>query len=288
LTLQGTDLASTEEKPVTREDLSLQPMFTVPRGGRVVGPSWSPHRPADDDLWPLHVEYAATRDPSLRAELAVAYDGVARGIARSFPPRREPLDDLVQVARLGLLQAIDRFDPAFELPFRAFARSTIAGELKRHLRDRTWRVHVPRSLQEDHLAVIRAVDELTGTNGRTPVVRDIAAYLGISDDRVIEAMDVGMSQRAMSLDHPVAPDSDITIDIGAEDRGFERVDRHDLLQRLLARLPQRERQVVQLHFFDGLTQDEIAGRLGVSQMCISRTLNRTLGRMRILARGEYE
>jgi RNA polymerase sigma-B factor len=224
----------------------------------------------------------------LRAELAVAYDGVARGIARSFPRRGEPLDDLLQVARLALLQAIDRFDPAFERPFGAFARATITGELKRHLRDRTWRVHVPRSLQEDHLAVIRAVDDLTSNHGRTPRVPEIAAYLRISDDRVLEAMDVGMSQRAMSLDQPIAPDSGITIDIGGEDRGYERVEGHDLLQRLLARLPEREREVVELHFFDGLTQSEIAGRLGVSQMCISRTLNRTLGRMRILARGGQE
>jgi RNA polymerase sigma-B factor len=230
------------------------------------------------------VEYAATRDPALRAELAVAYDGLARAVARSFPRRREPLDDLVQVARLALLQAVDRFDPAFERPFRAFARSTITGELKRHLRDRTWRVHVPRSLQEDHLAVIRAVDDLTHATGRTPVVAEIGAYLGISDDRVVEAMDVGMSQRAISLDLPTTPHSNITIDLGGEDRGYERVDGQDLLERLLARLPQREREVVQLRFFDGLTQSEIADRLGVSQMCISRTLNRTLGRMRILAR----
>ena len=235
----------------------------------------------NEELLALHRAYAARRDAATREQLVAAYDDFARALARDFHTRREAIEDLTQVARLGLLQAIDRFDPDLERPFVVFARATIVGELKRHVRDRTWSMRVPRSLQEHYLLVVRAADELTQELGRSPVINEVATRAGLSGDHVVEAMELGAAQRLASLDVPLA-DGKVP-EPGAEDPAFDAAEGRAFLNDILARLPEREQRILELRFVDGLTQTEIGARLGVSQMYVSRLLSRTLGRLRICA-----
>jgi RNA polymerase sigma-B factor len=235
-----------------------------------------------EELLALHRAYAAERHAAQRDRLAAAYDNLARALARDFHTRREILEDLTQVARLGLLQAIDRFDPARERPFVVFARATIVGELKRHVRDRTWSMRVPRSLQETYLRVVRAVDELTQELGRSPRIPEVADRSGLPQDLVIEAMDLGAAQRPASLDAPL-PDGRMP-ETGAEDPAFAAAEGRAFVSHILGELPEREQRVLELRFLEGLTQTEIGMRLGVSQMYVSRLLCRTLSRLRNCAR----
>jgi RNA polymerase sigma-B factor len=230
-----------------------------------------------EELLALHRAYA-DGDATIREQLVVAYDDFARALARDFHTRRESLEDLTQVARLGLLQAIDRFDPSLGRPFVVFARATITGELKRHVRDRTWSMRVPRSLQEHYLAVVRAVDELTQDLGRSPLIQEVAERTGLSGDHVIEAMELGSAQRLASLDAPL-PDGK-ALEPGIEDIAFEAAESRAFLANVLSRLPEREQRILELRFREGLTQTEIGTRLGVSQMHVSRLLSRTLTRLR--------
>jgi RNA polymerase sigma-B factor len=240
--------------------------------------------PLDELRRQLHQAYAATKDPALRGELMASYDGFARSLALKFR-HRESVDDLVQVARMGLLHAIDRFDPELGRPFPLFARITITGELKRHLRDRTWAMRVPRSLQEDYLVVMRAVDELTAEQSDSPSMEALAERCGMSVERVVEAMELRVSQRALSIDMPTgAGADDPVIELGQEDAGFTSLENRQLLATLLDRLPQRDRRIIELRFIEEMTQSEIAAEIGVSQMCVSRVLARTLGRLRLWAR----
>jgi len=232
----------------------------------------------------LHQAYAETGDAAIRAELMASYDGFARSLALKYR-HRESIDDLLQVARIGLLHAIDRFDPALGRPFPLFARITITGELKRHIRDKTWAMRIPRSLQEDYLNVMRAVDELTGEQAVSPSMEALAARCGMSVERVVEAMELRVTQRALSIDVPTgAGTEDPVIELGQDDVGFRQLENRQLLADLLARLPERDRRIVELRFIEELTQSEIAARVGVSQMCVSRVLARTLGRLRLWAR----
>jgi RNA polymerase sigma-B factor len=232
----------------------------------------------------LHQAYAATGDASVRGELMSSYDGFARSLARKFA-HREPLDDLVQVARIGLLHAIDRFDPALGRPFPLFARITITGELKRHIRDRSWAMRVPRSLQEDYLNVMRAVDELTAEHSESPSMEALAEHCGMSVERVVEAMDLRATQRVLSIDGPAGPGGDEPLfEVGDDDIGFEQLENRQFVAHLLGRLPERDRRILELRFIHEKTQSEIAAEIGVSQMCVSRVLARTLGRLRQWAR----
>jgi RNA polymerase sigma-B factor len=187
-------------------------------------------------------------------------------------------DDLEQVARIALIHAADRFDPSRNRPFVAFARATIIGELKRHLRDRSWLMQMPRSLHDAYLVVMGAVDELTQELGRSPRFNEVAARTGLTEDRVVEAMDVC---RPLSLDATVWAQG--CFEPGVEDDTSERLEDQVFLADLIAPLSEHQRRIVQLRFVDGLTQSEIAHRLGVSQMCISRTLAKVLRQMRAKA-----
>jgi RNA polymerase sigma-B factor len=249
-------------------------------------PRYSPSEPDPLDAvrQKLHQAYAATGDPAIREELVESYDAFARSLALKFR-HRESVDDLVQVARIGLLHAIDRFDPALGRPFPLFARITITGELKRHIRDRTWGMRVPRSLQEDYLNMMRAVDELTAERQDSPSMEALADRCGMSVERVVEAMELRASQRALSIDLPTgAGNDDPVIELGQEDIGFRQLENRQLLTKLLDRLPDRDRRILELRFLEELTQSEIAAQVGVSQMCVSRVLARTLGRLRVWAR----
>jgi RNA polymerase sigma-B factor len=213
-----------------------------------------------------------------------SYDGLARALALRFR-HREAVDDLLQVARIGLLHAVDRFDPTLARPFPPFARITITGELKRHIRDTTWAMRIPRALQEDYLDVMRAVDELTAEASNSPSFAAIAARCHMSVERVVEAMDMRFMRRALSIDAPTGTGTDDSgLEPGHEDVAFRQLENRQLLADLLSRLPERDRRVVELRFVEELTQAEIAAEMGVSQMCVSRVLARTLGRLRLWAR----
>jgi RNA polymerase sigma-B factor len=266
-----------------RNRAGAEPARTV-RPAAVPRYAVTPPAALDAERQRLHEAYAASGDPAIRAELLQSYDGFARSLALRYR-HREPLDDLLQVARIGLLHAIDRFDPALGRPFPLFARITITGELKRHIRDRTWGMRVPRSLQEDYLNVMRAVDELTAEHSDSPSMEALAARCGMSVERVVEALELRVSQRALSIDAPANLNSDDpVIELGEEDIGFRQLENRQFLANLLGRLPERDRRIIELRFIDELTQSEIAAQVGVSQMCVSRVLARTLGRLRVWAR----
>jgi RNA polymerase sigma-B factor len=230
----------------------------------------------------LHRIYAAGRDPRVRNDLASAYDEFAVSLARRFYTRRESAEDLAQVARIGLLHAIDRFDPSFERPFGVFARATIVGELKRHVRDRTWVMRVPRSLQEHYLEVVRTADDLAQELGRSPTILELAERTGLSEDHVLQAIELGAVHRPASLDAPL-PDGKV-LEPGTADPTLAAAEGRVYLTEVLGRLPEREREILQLRFVDGLTQTQIGLRLGVSQMYVSRMLSRTLSRLRARSR----
>lgn len=232
----------------------------------------------DPTLARLHVEYAVTGDRCIRNRLAEAYDPLAVSLARRFPTRRESFEDLAQVARMGMLLAVERFDPGRGRPFPAFARVTVEGELKRHVRDRTWVVRVPRSLQEHYLVVIRTVEDLTGELGRSPRVAEVARRAGLTEDAVLEAMELAANQHPTSLDRPEVDGAPRRELAGAESP-FAPVEERDLLASLLARLPALPARVLRLRFVEGLTQAEIGTRIGMSQMGVSRLLSRTLAQL---------
>ena len=230
----------------------------------------------------MHREFSVTRDPALRDQLVEAHLGLARQVARRFANRGEALDDLTQVATMALLKALDRYDPDRGVKFSTYATSSMTGELKRHFRDHAWAIRVPRSIQELHLATNEAVETLRQRLGRSPTVPEIAEYVGHPEDDVLLAIEAGRAYRISSLDAP-APGEDRTIEVSDDDFSFDEADdRHDLSP-LLARLPKRERRILHLRFAEGLTQSEIADRVGLSQMHVSRLLSRSLAELRLLA-----
>ena len=235
------------------------------------------------DIWidELHRTYAATGDVRCRNRLALHYDGFAVALARRLHSRREQAEDLVQVARVGLLNALDRFDPERGMPFVAFARLTVVGELKRHLRDKTWAVRVPRALKDHYLVVVRAADDLTSDLGRSPSIAEVARHCGLTDEQVLEAMELGRHQRPTSLDAP--SDTGPDLDVGDLDAALAGVEHRELARTLIASLSARDRHVIELRFTEGLTQAEIAERIGMSQISVSRILGRILERLRAVS-----
>jgi RNA polymerase sigma-B factor len=228
-------------------------------------------------------EFAETRDSSLRDDLVAAHLGLAEYLARRFANRGEPLDDLVQVAFVGMLKAVERFDPERGLEFSTFATATIDGELKRHFRDKTWSVRVPRRSQELHLRLGPTIAELSQRLGRAPRIPEIAHEIGIRDEEVLEAMEVGGAYRSASLDAPggeAREGNGMAERLGAADANFDLVEHREVVERALEALPDRERAILRLRFFDELTQSEIADRVGVSQMHVSRLLARSLAELR--------
>jgi RNA polymerase sigma-B factor len=228
------------------------------------------------------VRFAATRQPELREELVMAHLGLAHWAASRFAGRGESVDDLVQVAMVGLVKAIDRFDPDRGPEFSGYAVSTMLGELKRHFRDRGWDVHLPRGVHDRYLRVRAAVDELTQELGRSPSLGEIADRARVKPEEVVEATDVAAVWRPASLDERFESDeADEPRQVPtAGDPGFAAAEGRADLDPLLARLPPRARIAVRLRFVDDLTQSEIAERLGVSQMQVSRILSQSLSRLR--------
>ena len=243
---------------------------TTPRTGR------------PDDVGRLHREYLRTRDPALAEHLVQTHSGLAHRLANRFSNRGESGEDLTQVAMLGLVKAIDGFDPDRGLRFSTYATPTILGELKRHFRDRGWAVRPPRRVHDLFLNVQHAIDDLGQELRRSPTLPEIAERVCASVEQVVEAIDAGGLRRSASLDARIGPDDDrsLTNALGAEDPEFAGVERGLTLAAVVQRLPEVEQEIVRLRFVDGLTQLEIAHRIGRSQMQISRLLARSLERLR--------
>ncbi|MFC5289245.1 SigB/SigF/SigG family RNA polymerase sigma factor [Actinokineospora guangxiensis] len=217
------------------------------------------------------------RRAGMRSAIVADYLDLARNLARKFDRRGEALEDLVQVATIGLIKAVDRFD-AERGNFYAFAVPTIMGELRRHFRDTAWAVRVPRQLKELHVTVASASAELSQTLGRAPKPSELADHLGLDQEQVYEALVAGASKQGASLDARLAePAGDR---FGYEDENFDEVDNRRALAPLLDALPERERRIIVLRFFRGMSQSDIARRVGVSQMQVSRLLAKTLRQLR--------
>jgi RNA polymerase sigma-B factor len=235
----------------------------------------------DEDERQLFEEFARTRSHRLRNQLVERHMGLAAHVARRFGRRGPSDDDLRQVAFLALVKAVDRFDPEREVAFSTFAGRTIEGEIKRHFRDHTWTVRVPRSAKELHLRLRRATDELTHRLGRSPSVDELAADLGVSRDDVIEGIAAGSAYSTSSLDAPVGPEGEGgTRELGSPDERYDHVTDAEMVERMIARLPTREQEIVRLRFYEELSQSEIAERVGISQMHVSRLLRRSFEQMR--------
>jgi RNA polymerase sigma-B factor len=233
---------------------------------------------------PRFEKYARTGNRAVRDELVLEYRDLARSLARRYRGRGEPVDDLEQVALLGLVKAVERFDPGRGIAFPNFAVPTIQGELKRHFRSQ-WIVRVPRSLQERVLDLGRAIDELTNLHGRSPTLSELATVMGDSEEVLLEAMEARLAYSAVALDPPDTSgsgDSSNTA-LGREDGQLRAVERDLLVDSLLRRLGPRERLIIRLRFFDEMTQSEIAARVGLSQMQVSRLIRHSLAHLRALA-----
>jgi RNA polymerase sigma-B factor len=239
--------------------------------------------PRRDEDRALFERCADPTDPLDRDALVVRFLPLARSIASRYAHAGEPFDDVFQVACVGLLKAIDRFDVAKDRAFSSFAVPTISGEIKRYFRDRTWSVHVPRDLQDRTLAVERASSELQTERSRAPTVSEIAERLGIEDEEVLEALHARRARRSDSLDAPLRlDDEDTTVGnvVAVREPGFDAAERRADLDGQLRVLTSRERLVLRLRFEHDLTQCEIGERIGVSQMQVSRILRASIERLR--------
>jgi RNA polymerase sigma-B factor len=226
-------------------------------------------------------ELRQTNDRDIRNKLIEAHLGLVEYLARRFAGRGEPLDDLTQVATIGLVKAVDRFDPGREVEFSTYATPTIVGELKRHFRDKGWAVRVPRRLQELNLRLGSVISQISQDLQRSPTVAEIAQAAGATEDEVLEALDSAHAYSLISLDAGANEEGlSYHEQIGTDDEALEALEDRVSVGPLLHRLPPRDRHMLYLRFFKGLTQSEIAKELGISQMHVSRLLAKTLATLR--------
>ncbi|MFG2604576.1 RNA polymerase sigma factor SigF [Streptomyces sp. NPDC048514] len=275
--------------------------------GRATGGTMSEHqRDAEDDAPGKKAVQAAAHDPhdrsgarakfvelrkldassaayaELRNQLVRMHLPLVEHLARRFRNRGEPLDDLTQVATIGLIKSVDRFDPERGVEFSTYATPTVVGEIKRHFRDKGWAVRVPRRLQELRLALTTATAELSQLHGRSPTVHELAEKLAISEEEVLEGLESANAYSTLSLDVPDTDDESPAVadTLGAEDEALEGVEYRESLKPLLEDLPPREKRILLLRFFGNMTQSQIAQEVGISQMHVSRLLARTLAQLR--------
>jgi RNA polymerase sigma-B factor len=244
---------------------------------------------SERELWRRFTE---NRDQPARERLVELYMPLARRMASRYAGVSEPYDDLLQVASLGLLNAVDRFDASRGTPFAGFAKPTILGELKRHFRDKVWTVRVPRSLHDRMAELEKATEKLTLELRRPPSVEELSAQLRLEPPKVLEILEARHNRRPLSLDAPpVGEDPDDATGaewVGRPDGNFDLVDDRLAMESVLPSLDEREREVLRLRFVEELPQTEIAKRIGCSQMHISRLLRRSLDKLRLEAEGEGE
>jgi RNA polymerase sigma-B factor len=245
--------------------------------------------PTEPSIDPRFAEYRRTKDRRIRNELIEDNRQVAERVARRFPNRSLAWDDLHQVAMLGLLKAVERFDPDRGFKFTTFAEPTISGELKRHFRDHAWDVRIPRRAHDLHQAVRKIADDLTHELDRAPRISEIAERLGVEVDDVMMAMEADGARRAASLSAPLGGDPDASTlgdRIGGRDADLERAADRLTVFELVQDLPPREREIIRLRFEENLSQAEIGERIGISQMHVSRLLRRTLLELRERVEGD--
>jgi RNA polymerase sigma-B factor len=229
---------------------------------------------------PRFAAYRRSGDRTIRNALIEEHRWLALHCARRFAHKGEPLDDLVQVAMVGVLKAVERFDPDFGTQFSTFAVPTVVGELRRHFRDRTWSLHVPRRAKELYQAVSGVIDDLHQTLGRSPTVPEIAERAGVTVEEALQSLEVSGCYRGVPLS-PMSDDDQIdTPTLGEDDGGFLAAEARVTVRTLMAGLPGRERRIIEMRFIDGLTQSQIAGVVGVSQVQVSRLLRSSIERMR--------
>ncbi|MFI8191154.1 RNA polymerase sigma factor SigF [Streptomyces sp. NPDC085946] len=274
--------------------------------GRVTGGTMSEHERDSDDEAPAARRAPGTHDPQdrsearamflklrelqngspeyaeLRNQLVRMHLPLVEHLARRFRNRGEPLDDLTQVATIGLIKSVDRFDPDRGVEFSTYATPTVVGEIKRHFRDKGWAVRVPRRLQELRLSLTTATAELSQLHGRSPTVHELAEKLAISEEEVLEGLESANAYSTLSLDVPDTDDESPAVadTLGAEDEALEGVEYRESLKPLLEDLPPREKRILLLRFFGNMTQSQIAQEVGISQMHVSRLLARTLAQLR--------
>jgi RNA polymerase sigma-B factor len=238
------------------------------------------------DLHELFLRWSREHDSRARELLVRRFTPLARSLARRYAHTSEPFEDLMQVASLGLLKALERFDPEQGAAFTSFAVPTILGELRRYFRDSSWGIHVPRDLQEQALKVSGAQEELAKEHGRAPTVNELAVYLELATEQVLEALQAAQAYEALPLDAPAgsADGEGITYldSLGSEDEHYELVELDATVATALKSLPPRERAIVRLRFIEELSQVEIGRRIGISQMQVSRLLRRSLEQLRVL------
>jgi RNA polymerase sigma-B factor len=228
----------------------------------------------------LHEEYARTRDKAIRNRLAEMYMPIASAIAARRSGPGGAREDMKQAAMIGLLNALDRFDPDRGVEFITFAWTTINGQLKMHRRSSAWAVRVPRSLQELSLKVERAVDQLSTRLGRSPTIAEVAEWAGVTEEEVLSAQEVRHAYAPVSLDLGDDAGPRPSVSLAHDDSRLARVEERALVAPVIARLPARERRILHLRFVDQLSQSEIAKLVGVSQMQVSRSLSRSLAQLR--------
>lgn len=232
----------------------------------------------------LFEHFHRTQNPTTRDQLVAAHENLVRFLASKFANRGEPLDDLIQVGMIGLINAVDRFDPERGIKFSTYATPTIVGEIKRYFRDRSWNLKVPRWLQELNLQVTKANDTLAQQLGRSPLVEEIAEYVGCSEEEALKAMELGNAYETVSLDTRLALEGDAALtlsdSIGVQDLELDQIDSYDDLKVALEQLDNREKMIIYLRYFQDLSQTEVAKRLRISQMHVSRLQHKALQRLK--------
>ena len=224
-------------------------------------------------------QFSASRDPQLRARLIEDHLELVERLARRFTSRGESFDDLVQAGSIGLIKAVDHFNPDLGYEFVAYASTTILGELKRHFRDHGWSIRASRRVQELYLELAPTVETLTHRFGRSPTIREVATEIGTSEEAVLEAMEAGVGYRAPSLDAPGPEGRTLGDRVGEQDSNFELAERRATVMPELAALPERDRRLITMRFVEELSQVEIAQRLGISQMHVSRLLAKSIAKL---------
>jgi len=237
---------------------------------------------ANRDVDILLRAYHRDGDDAAREKVLVELMPLVRALASRYAGRGEPLEDLVQVGSLGLIKAVDRFDVDRGVEFSSYAVPTIVGEIRRHFRDKAWAMHVPRRLKELSVRLSRVLDELTTELGRSPTVAELAEATGVEEEDVIDALDSAHAYSTRSLQAPFDEEGEDNLfdKLGVEEQGYGEVEDTALVDAGLDALNERERRIVQLRFFDEMTQSQIAAELGISQMHVSRLLRRALTTMR--------
>jgi len=288
VTTSDQQTAAAEAKPATVDSVE-EVVVLDPEDVKLVADTRAQERAADraraKELFAelATIEPGSPRHQDIRDELVRMHRPLVEYLARRFRNRGEPYDDLVQVASIGLIKSVDRFEFDRGVEFSTYATPTIVGEIKRHFRDKGWTIRVPRRLQELKLALTRATSELSQANGRSPTVKELAEHLALSEEEILEGMESAHAYSAVSLDAPGGDEADspsVADSLGVEDVALEGVEYRESLKPLLEKLPPREKRILLLRFFGNQTQSQIAAELGISQMHVSRLLARTLSQLR--------